>query len=356
VRITDLLTRPHRVALTRPWGAEVTTLDVIEVRLRTDDGVEGVGMSWTPTIGATAVRALIDGDIRDRVVGRDVDDVLWHETWRHLHEAGGGGITTIALAGLDTAAWDARAKAAGLGVPDLIGRRRQSVPVYGSGVNLHYPLDDLAAQARRWVDAGYAAAKIKVGKPDLAEDLDRVAAVREILGPDRALMVDANQRWTLPVAERAITALSRFDIAWMEEPLLADDTAGYAALRRAVDVPIALGENTHHIHRIRDLLDAGAADIVQPNVVRVGGVTPFLEIADLVAERGAVLAPHLLPELSGQLALVVAQDVQVEQVEDAGLFELGALAAASPVRVTRGHATVEPVPGLGLVFPQEFPA
>lgn len=356
MRITELRTRAHRASLTRPWGPQVRTLDVIEVELSTDTGTVGTGLSWTPSIGARAVRALLDHDIRDRVIGHDIDDVLWDETWRHLHEAGGGGITTIALAGLDLAAWDARARLAGVGVPDLLGRRREEVAVYGSGVNLHYPLEELVAQAHRWVDAGFSAAKMKVGSADLAEDVDRVAAVREVLGPDRQLMIDANQRWDLPTAVRAMGELARFAPAWIEEPLLADDTAGYAALRREIAVPVALGENTHHLYRIRDLLDAGACDIVQPNVVRVGGITPFLRIAELVQERGATLAPHLLPELSAQLAVVIAPAVWVEQVEDAGLYELGVLATPSPVRVAHGLARVESTPGLGLEFAQEITA
>lgn len=353
MKITGLRAHPHRVALRRPWGPDVRTIDVIDVEIDTDEGVTGRGMSWTPTIGAGAVCALLNQDIRSFAVGRDLDDSLWPDTWRHLHEAGGGGLTTIALAGLDLAVWDARARAAGRSVPDLLGRQRDDLAVYGSGVNLHYSLDELVAQAERWVEAGFLAVKIKVGKPDLAEDLDRVGAVRAVLGPDRALMIDANQRWDLATAERAVQALSRFDLAWIEEPLLSDDTAGYAALRSRIDVPVALGENVHHAHRFRDLLDRGCADIVQPNVVRVGGITPFLRIADLATDRGVQLAPHLLPELSAQVAVALAQDVAIEQVEDAGLYELGALASPSPVRVSGGRATVSPASGLGLVFNQE---
>ncbi len=350
MKIADLHVHPHRVALRRPWGSDVRTLDVIAVTVEFEGGATGHGMSWTPTIGVAAVTALLRHDIRDFVLGRDADDSLWNATWRHLHEAGGGGLTTIALAGLDLAIWDARGRKAGIGVADLLGRHRDEVSVYGSGVNLHYSLDDLVAQAERWVAAGHTAVKIKVGKTDLAEDLDRVAAVRAVLGPDRDLMIDANQRWDLETAERAVNALSRFAPAWIEEPLLSDDTAGYAELRRRIDVPVALGENVHHVHRFRDLLDRGAADIVQPNIVRVGGITPFLEIAGLARERGARLAPHLLLELSTQIAMALPQEVAIEEVEDAGLFELGALRAPSPVRIHRGRATVVPAPGLGLDF------
>src|SRR5690606_27766212 len=180
---------------------------------------------------------------------------------------------------------------------DLIGRRHEQLPVYGSGVNLHYTLDELVAQVSRWVDAGHRAVKIKVGKPDLAEDLDRLAAVRAVLGPDRRLLVDANQRWDLETATSAVNAMVAHDIGWIEEPLRADDLAGHAELRRRIGVPIALGENLHTRYRFREYIEAGAVDVVQPNIIRVGGITPFLDIAELARARGVGLAPHLLPEL-----------------------------------------------------------
>jgi len=207
--------------------------------------------------------------------------VVWDRLWAHLREAGAGGVTTIALAGVDLALWDLHCGERSLA--DVLGRRRAAVPVYGSGVNRHYTLEELVAQARRWKAAGYPAVKIKVGLPDLREDVERVAAVREVIGPDVALMVDANQRWDLLRARRAIEALAPYGLHWVEEPLPADDVAAHVELRRSVDVPIAVGENVHTGYGFRDLLAAGACDVVQPNVVRVGGITPFLRIAELAA-------------------------------------------------------------------------
>ena len=134
-------------------------------------------------------------------------------------------------------------------VADLLGRVRPSARAYGSGVNLHYSLDELLAQVGRWIEAGFDAVKIKVGKPDLAEDVDRVAAVRELLGPDRDLMIDANQRWDLDRATRSVDALAAFAPAWIEEPLRADDLSGHTELARRIDVPIAVGENLHTAFR-----------------------------------------------------------------------------------------------------------
>ncbi|WP_312170072.1 mandelate racemase/muconate lactonizing enzyme family protein [Microbacterium sp.] len=352
--IRSLTSRLQRVPLTRPWAADVTSVGIIATHVVRSDGAEGWGFSWSPQIGAPAVHALLEHDVAPASVGRSaVPGEAWQGLWEHLHEAGGGGITTIALAGLDLALWDAEARSAGTSVSHVLGRRRERVRGYGSGVNLHYSLEELLAQVQRWIDAGFDAVKIKVGKPDLAEDLDRVAAVRALLGPDRDLMIDANQRWELDRATASVDALSRFGLAWIEEPLRADDLAGHAELARRIDVPIALGENLHTVHRFGDFLRAGAAQVVQPNIVRVGGITPFLRIAELAAEHGAALHPHLLPELSGQLALTLpdtAHEVLVEDVEDAGFGALGALADPSPVTIGDGWLTENAHEGLGIRF------
>jgi len=348
--IAAIQTRMLRVPLARPWGADVRDLGVVVVTVHDSHGAQGHGFSWTPSIGASAVRSLIDDDLTPFLLGSVADTSGWQSAWEHVHEAGGGGVTTIALAGIDLALWDLRGKREGASLASLLGRSRESQPVYGSGVNIHYSIDELQAQARRWVAAGYAGAKIKIGKSDLQEDLDRVAAVREIVGPDRALMVDANQRWTLPRAVEAAQALAAFDVAWLEEPLRADDTASYRALHAESPVPIALGENLHTIHRFRDFLDAGSIDVAQPNIVRVGGVTPFLAIAGVVRDAGVTLAPHLLPELSAQVAFALPDETWVEDVEDAGFWQGGALQCHSGVEFANGRVSGGNRPGLGLDF------
>ena len=349
--IRSISTRGIRVPLLRPWGPDVRELSLVEVVVEDSDGAIGHGFSWTPTIGAAAVQAHLDHDITAFAVGREADPhALWEPLWRHLHEGGGGGITTIAMAGLDLALWDLAAARAGATITDHLGRRHETAHVYGSGVNLHYPLDELIAQAERWVEAGFDAVKVKVGGPVLDDDVRRIRAVREVIGPDRRLMIDANQRWSLEQAERAIGELAAFGLTWIEEPLRADDLAGHVALRERIDVPIALGENLYTRYRFAEFIDAGAVDLVQPNVVRVGGITPFLEIAALADDRGIELAPHLLLELSAQLALALPGEHLVESVEDASFEALGALAAPSPIAVSGATAYTTGRPGLGLRF------
>ena len=345
--IARVETTLRRVALTRPWGTDVTDVGVVRVTITTRDGAVGHGFSWTPSIGARAVQALIDDDLAPWLIGKPASTELWQAAWERIHEAGGGGVTTIALAGVDLALWDFACGERSLA--DTLGRHHDRQPAYGSGVNLHYSLEELVAQAARWRDAGYRGVKIKVGKPDLAEDVDRVTAVRETIG-DLPLMVDANQRWTLEQAIAAAEALSPAGLTWLEEPLRSDDTRGYRVLRAEVEVPIALGENVHTIHRFRDLVDAEAIDVLQPNIVRVGGVTPFLSIAALARQVGLTLAPHLLPELSAQLAFALPETTWVEDVEDALFDSLGALSTPSGVIIEHGYATGGHSAGIGMRF------
>ena len=350
-RITGLSTRLITVPLRRSWGVEAPENHVITTEIHTDDGGAGHGFSWTPTIGPQAVKALLDYDIAPFVTGLPANpETVWDAVWKRLHEAGGGGLTTIAMAGVDLALWDLQASRVQTSVTGLLGQRQESAEVYGSGVNLHYTLEELVAQTERWVAAGHHAVKIKVGKPDVREDAERVAAVRSVLGPDRKLMIDANQRWDLPTTLKALDVLSGYGLEWLEEPIRADDLWAYRRLRKHSPVPIALGENLHTIYRFRDFIEAEAVDIIQPNIIRVGGITPFRRIVELARTNSIKVMPHLLPELSGQLALTLAEPTLVEDVEEASFEQLGILTGPSPVRFGNSRVTLTNQPGLGFRF------
>lgn len=353
-RISGLTARAFRVPLPRPWGPDVPAVHVVVSEVATDDGRTGTGFTWTPSVGAGAVHALLTQDCRAAVLGMTAHpETAWDLLWHRLHEAGSGGVTTLAMAAVDTALWDLRAAAAGHSLADELGRRRDAVPVYGSGVNLHYPLRELVEQAERWRKSGLSAVKIKVGHPDPAMDAERVGAVRAVLGPDVLLMLDANQRWDLLRARRALALLAPHDPYWIEEPLLADDLAGHVRLRAECGLPVAVGENLRTVHEFRRWLDAGACDVLQPNAARVGGVTPLRRIADLAALYSVPVFPHLLTDLSGQIACALPLPTMVEDVEDASFAALGLLRGEGPVAIDGGALRTTGRPGLGLDFAVE---
>ena len=340
----------HRLQMPVPWGPIAGSQYVIATTVQATDGSTGQGFSWAVQAGAQAIQAMVAADCGPLAVGGPLAPAAaWDRMWHHLRESGGG-VTTLSMAAIDIGLWDLQAKSAGLSLVDHIGRMRDAVPVYASGVNRHLALDELSEQVHRWVEAGHSRVKIKVGLPSLEEDLERVAVVRRIIGPSRLLMVDANQLWDLPTARRAARALSPFDIFWLEEPLPAHDTRGYARLRAAIDIPVAAGESLYSEAQFRDILLAEAVDYLQPNVCRVGGITPFLRIARLAAMFDIPVMPHLLPDISGQLALCLPLPPMVEDIDQGSFAALGALAVPSGVTVTGDTLQADTAPGHGLQF------
>jgi L-alanine-DL-glutamate epimerase-like enolase superfamily enzyme len=348
--VTAVTSAAYRLPMPVPWGPIASSQYLIATTVQGSDGGAGQGFSWAVQAGAQAIQAMIEADCGPLAVGGPVSPTAaWDRMWWRLRESGGG-ITTLAMAAIDIGLWDMRARAAGMALTDLIGRQRDQVGVYASGVNRHLALDELVEQVHRWIEAGHTRVKIKVGLPSLDEDIERVAAVRRIIGPSRLLMVDANQLWDLPAARRAARALAAFDIFWLEEPLPAEDTPGYAALRAVIDIPVAAGESLYTEAQFRDALLAGACDYLQPNVCRVGGITPFLRIARLARMFDIPVMPHLLPDLSGQLALCLPLNALVEDIDQGSFAALGALEAPSGVTVTGDSMQAQTGPGHGLAF------
>ena len=349
-RIEGVTSKLYRLPMPRPWGPTVTCQYLIATTVHSSDGGTGQGFSWAVQAGAQAILAMVEADCRPVAEGGPVvPAAAWDRLWWQLREAGGG-IAPLAMAAIDIGLWDLQAKSAGLSLAELIGRQRDRVPVYASGVNRHLTLAELTEQVTRWTAAGHSRFKIKVGLPSLDEDLERVAAVRQIIGPDRLLMVDANQLWDLPTARRAAQKLSAFDIFWLEEPLPAEDFQGYARLRAAIGIPLAAGESLYTEAQFRDLLLAGAVDFVQPNVCRVGGITPFLRIARLARLFDVPVMPHLLPDISGQLAMALPLPGMIEDIDEGSFAALGALARPSGVIVTGDSLQAQTPPGHGLTF------
>lgn len=348
--IAEVTTRTYRLPMPRPWGPGASCQYLIATTVGSSDGGSGQGFSWAVRAGAQAIHAMIDADCRPVAEGGPVaPEAAWDRMWWHLREAGGG-VATLAMAAIDIGLWDMRAKAAGQALADLLGRQRERVPVYASGVNRHLTLAELKDQVSRWIAAGHTRVKIKVGLPSLDEDMERVAAVRQIIGPGRLLMVDANQLWDLPAARRAAKALSAFDIFWLEEPLPAEDIQAYVRLRAAIDIPVAAGESLYTEAQFRDVLVAGAVDYLQPNLCRVGGITPFLRVARLARLFGVPVMPHLLPDISGQLAMCLPLPGMIEDIDEGSFAALGALAQPSGVVITGDSLQAQTQPGHGLVF------
>jgi L-alanine-DL-glutamate epimerase-like enolase superfamily enzyme len=329
----------------------VTHIELVVTDVTTDAGLVGTGFSYTGGVGGRTLKAMLDHDIAPFAIGQAAAPRgLWHRCWHHLHNLGGGGVTTTALAALDIALWDLAAKEVGQSLAALLGPMHERVLAYASGINLNKSEAELVEQVRGWRAAGFKAFKIKVGKPEIDEDVERLTKVREIAGR-LPVMVDANQGWDIGRAARAITALEPLSPYWIEEPLLADDVDGHARLRQRVRTPIAIGENVYTLQQFGHYLERGACDFVQADVARVGGITPYLEIAALARAFGVPLAPHFMMELSGQLLCCLPGAHIIESIDGGSLTELGALAL--PIRVEDGWFTPPGRPGHGILFDRD---
>ena len=350
MKIASAEARCYRVPLPAPWGSathRITHHELIVTRIAADSKLDGVGWSYTVGAGGTAAAAFLSDYLLPGLVGRDPAPVeqIWDRLWRETHDVGGG-IARLALASLDIALWDLRAKAAGQPLCALLGGARAPVPAYGSGVNLHLPLPELLAQVERWQRRGYQAFKIKVGDDDPERDVERVRAVRAKIGPGARLMVDANQKWTAAEAVGRVAMLEPFGLHWVEEPVLADDVPGNAWVKAQVRTPVALGENVHSRYQFAEYLRQSAVDIVQPDVARVGGVTEWLKIAHLAQAHHLPVSAHLVVEISCHLHCAVTNTTVLEDVDGGSLTELGVL--RSPIQAEQGRIMPPAASGHGV--------
>lgn len=315
------------------------------VRVTTDDGLVGLGYSYTIGTGGTAVLALLRDHLLPLLIGRDVRRIaeIWHDLQLSTRATTTGAITSLALAAIDTALWDIKCLRAGEPLWLVAGGARDRVPLYDTeGGWLQLTVDELVAGAAASVDHGWPGVKIKVGKPTVGEDLTRLRAVREAIGPRTHLMVDANQSFTLAEARRRAAAYETVDVYWFEEPLPADDVAGHAQLAAGTSVPIAVGESMYAPAQFGQYLRYGAASIVQVDVARVGGITPWLVVAHAAAAAGVDVCPHFLMELHVSLAAAVSNGRYVEHIP-----QLRSL-TRSQLTIDAGMALAPPRPGLGI--------
>ena len=295
----------------------MTEVVFLFAEITTELGHSGVGFSYSKRAGGPAQYAhakevaagLIGEDPND--IGRIYTKLLWAGA-----SVGRSGVATQALAAVDIALYDLKAKRAGLPLSKLLGSFRASVQTYNtSGGFLNATLDEVKARATQSIEEGIGGIKIKVGLPDSKEDLRRVAGIREHIGWDVPLMVDANQQWDRATALRMGRQLEEFNLVWIEEPLDAYDFEGHAQLAQVLDTPIATGEMLASVAEHKGLISANGCDIIQPDAPRVGGITQFLRLAALADERGLGLAPHFAMEIHLHLAAAYPREPWVEHFD-----------------------------------------
>ena len=336
--------------LRRPIRTSVhhfTHAHTVLVRLRSDDGATGIGWCFAFTAGKAAALAALAEDLATLYDGRDPRAVRanFAAAWRDMNFLGHAGAPMMALAALDTACWDVAAQAAGLPLYRYLGGDRDRVQTYASsGLWLDYSVDELIAEAEAFRQQGHRAMKMRVGRADFATDVERVRLVREALGPDVALLVDANQAWPESVAIRAGRALEPFDVFWLEEPVFYTDLDGCARIAAALDMRVATGETAYGSAAMKAHLDARAADVLMPDLQRMGGITEYLNAAVMCAAYHQPVSSHLFTEASAHVLAAQPHALMLEHMNWwEAIFE-------APLAVEDGAVVLPDGPGLGLTL------
>jgi L-alanine-DL-glutamate epimerase-like enolase superfamily enzyme len=354
--IANAEARLVRVPVDPPRGDAIQQFDALElpiVDIVDDRGKRGVGFGYTIGTGGSAIVALLEDELLPKLAGADPANVvaLMTRLEKSIHALTPGCISSTALAAIDVALWDLAAKRANAPLHQLLGGARDRVPVYNTHVGwLNRPLDEMVHLSLEAVKRdGFRALKLKVGKADPDEDIERVAKVREAVGRDTTLMVDANQSWRIDEAIVRARRLERFTLYWIEEPLAATDLDGFARLGRHTTIARAGGESLYSPAAFHACIRRGALDILQPDVARVGGITKAIQVCHMAAAAGLAVAPHVSPELSVTVAAAVPNSVFVEYIPQMEPI------LKRPVMMQDGCAIPLDTPGHGIEFdPREL--
>lgn len=299
MKITEVITHQLRVDVDEPFtssrGWYYKTKNALVVEIRTDDGIIG----WGDCYGPSAInRTIIDQVLKADVIGRDPFDVevIWEQLYNKIKDYGLTGMTICSISGIDIALWDIIGKAVNKPIHKLIGGAfRTKLQAYATGLyfkDMNRLNEEAVEEALKYKEGGFKAIKMKIGLGSMKKDLDRVAAVRDAIGPDIGLMVDANHCYNVPQAINIGRELEKLDIFWFEEPVSPEDLDGYVEISQRLDMAVAGGENEFTKFGFRGIIEKRAMDIVQPDVCAAGGITECKKIAALAQASSIQCVPH----------------------------------------------------------------